>query len=93
MAALPSSTYGFENHLEHQLSHQPTVGGFYGSGLEVEQITVTHIDWKELNPRDSRNNKGGWEFSLVICPPGGWGDGILEDNWRPSPQVQASSTM
>ena len=91
MAVLPSSTGGFQSHLEHQLSHQPTVGGFYGPSLEVEQITVTHTDWTGLSCRDSHNNKGGWEFSLVICPGGGE-DGILEDDWRPSPWVEASLT-
>lgn len=59
MAALPSSTCGFQSHLEHQLPHQPTVGGFYGPGLEVEQITVTHIRWRELGPIATHDYKGG----------------------------------
>lgn len=53
---------------------------------------MTHVDWRELRPRDSRNDKVGWEFNLVICPGGG-GAGILEDNRRPSPQLEASLTM
>lgn len=33
----------FQSHLEHQLPHQPTVGGLSRPDLEVKQVTVTSI--------------------------------------------------
>lgn len=67
LASLPSSTRGFQSHLECQM------------GSEVEQIMVIHVCWRELSPRATHDHKGGWEFSLVIHLGRG-GDWILEDN-------------
>ena len=58
LSSLPSSKCGFQSHLEYKMQHQPTEGGFYGPGLEVEQITMTHILGRELGPRVTRDYRG-----------------------------------
>lgn len=44
--------------------------------MEVEQIIVLHLGWREIIPRATHNYKRGLEFSLVTCPGRG-GDWIL----------------